>query len=311
VNRKRIKKAKRVLDERQDFYVYKLTRPDAKDPYYPEDDQPFYFGRGTGGRLYCHRAEAVRYQINPTIKVVNEIKTRTIVKLWGYGEDFKEVIVVDGLTSDEANDIEISAIAFYGRIDKGTGCLANMDDGGNRATGRIPWNKGKKGLYHHTDESKQKCREAKLGDKNPAFGVPKTEEWLRIMKEANSGENHWTQRMEYPESARRKISISLIGTARAIGKRSPESCKRMSVAQKKRLEDPNNHPMKNKHHKQESIEKMKKPHGGNAGHNKGTILPEEQKSRTRDTKRRRFAEKVYIRDIVERMTQIGDDYGED
>jgi hypothetical protein len=228
VKRKRIKKAKRVLDERRDFYVYKITRPDKKDPYYPEQDAPVYFGRGTGGRMYCHRLEAKRYQIDPTIKVVNVIKTRTLVKLWEYGLDFTEEIVVSGLTNDEANDIEMSAIAFYGRINNGTGILTNMDDGGNGATGREPWNKGKKGLFFHTDEAKKRIGESKTGDKNPAFGVPKTEEWLRIMKEANSGDNHWTKRMEYPEEGRRKISLSLIGTARAKGKRSPEACKNIS-----------------------------------------------------------------------------------
>lgn len=36
--------------------------------------------------------------------------------------------------------------------------------------GHIPWNKGKKGLIKHGEESKNKARQRMLGSKNPNFG---------------------------------------------------------------------------------------------------------------------------------------------
>jgi group I intron endonuclease len=36
--------------------------------------------------------------------------------------------------------------------------------------GKIPWNKGKKGLYNFTSEQKIKMSEKRSGDKNPSFG---------------------------------------------------------------------------------------------------------------------------------------------
>jgi hypothetical protein len=62
------------------------------------------------------------------------------------------------LDENEAFKLEIELIKNFGRLDKKTGCLRNRSDGGEGPagsispfkgikTGRIPWNKGKTGIY--------------------------------------------------------------------------------------------------------------------------------------------------------------------
>ncbi len=45
------------------------------------------------------------------------------------------VVVLGNLSEEEANSEEKRLIAFYGRIDKGTGCLRNRTDGGEGQCG--------------------------------------------------------------------------------------------------------------------------------------------------------------------------------
>jgi len=77
---------------------------------------------------------------------------------------FDVVILKSDMTWNEACDLEIKMIAFYGRIkpskdNPNYGCLVNMTDGGD----------GTKG-YNHSEESKQKRRERMTGENNPQFG---------------------------------------------------------------------------------------------------------------------------------------------
>jgi hypothetical protein len=113
------------------FYLYYLRREDKQDPIEPELLQPFYVGRGCNGRIDKHRKEAKKLLKNPNGINTNPIRNRIIHKLWFQGLDFVEEITLSDLTNDEANYYEMEAIAAYGRIDNGTGCLANMTDGGD------------------------------------------------------------------------------------------------------------------------------------------------------------------------------------
>jgi hypothetical protein len=161
------------------YYVYAYLRK--------SDLTPYYIGKGKGKRL--HEKHLVS---------VPEDKSRIR-------------ILKDNLTEDVAHALEIMWIAFYGRKDNGTGILRNMTDGGEGSAGRVVSEESKKkqvatrrknGNYVVTDEMKNKISktlegfgkgipkseehrkhiaEAKMGDKNPMFGlVPSLEHRTKI-----------------------------------------------------------------------------------------------------------------------------------
>jgi len=121
------------IEERR-FYVYALRRPDWPDPFYVWKWQPFYIGKGFGKRMFDHRKEAEKdwyLAIKP-----KDIKINIIHKLLNKKLNFIEEILFDNLTEQEAFEIEIKLIAKYGKICDGTGCLANLTDGGEGASAK-------------------------------------------------------------------------------------------------------------------------------------------------------------------------------
>ena len=58
------------------------------------------------------------------------------------------------MTWEEACDLEIKMIAFYGRRDKKQGCLVNLTDGGDGTKGWVP-----------SEKTKQKIRKKAIGRK--------------------------------------------------------------------------------------------------------------------------------------------------
>jgi hypothetical protein len=166
---------KRIKKVRNDFYVYYLRRPDKTDPFNPELWQPFYVGRGNGGRYKKHRREA-RGLLKENLKYVNlnTIKNGIIHRLWKKELDFSEEVLVANLTNEEANEIEMLAITTYGRIDLGTGCLSNLTNGGDGFVG-----------YEMTDEHRRSISENhwdSSGENNPNWNNRWSEEILDKMR---------------------------------------------------------------------------------------------------------------------------------
>jgi len=94
--------------------------------YLREDGIPYYIGKGKGKRAY---KKTKRDSIKPPKDISRIIKLK------------------QNLTEEEAFKHEKYMIAILGRKDIGTGILRNRTDGGEGNSGRIGWNKGKKGYF--------------------------------------------------------------------------------------------------------------------------------------------------------------------
>jgi hypothetical protein len=92
------------------------------------DYQPFYVGKGKNNRINEH--------FRPSLLKVNNIKNNIIKRvILDTGKPPITCKIFEGLTEEEAFNKEIELIKFFGRIDKGTGILANHTDGGEGHSG--------------------------------------------------------------------------------------------------------------------------------------------------------------------------------
>lgn len=103
----------------RNFYVYRLRLETS--------DVPFYIGKGSGLRVNAH--------FRPSSLKKKSHKNHIIRKAIEDGVEVLKEVVRDKLTEAEAFALEIELIAAYGRIDRGTGILANHTDGGEGTSG--------------------------------------------------------------------------------------------------------------------------------------------------------------------------------
>lgn len=97
------------------YYVYLYLRPDNREP--------FYIGKGCGDRAYDHLIDAYRMKrLHRKHSIIKSIHNK--------GLDPIIIFPYKNLTEEKAFSVEQSLIAHYGRLDTGTGILANMSDGG-------------------------------------------------------------------------------------------------------------------------------------------------------------------------------------
>ena len=103
-------------------------------------------------------------------------------------------VMVRSLTLQEACDLEIKMIAFYGRQipnpkNQNYGCLINLTDGGEGGNGRI-WTEEQK-EYHKslwTDEKKEEKRLSSLGVNNPMYNKSIFDVWYEKYDEVTVSE---------------------------------------------------------------------------------------------------------------------------
>jgi len=105
---------RRIREGEGRFYVYALCLPSG---------EPFYVGKGFEDRIAAHEAES----LNPRS---DDAKHRTIrtIKSRGLRVGYRLLGFFD--SENEALAQEKSLIARFGRLDQGTGRLANLSDGG-------------------------------------------------------------------------------------------------------------------------------------------------------------------------------------
>ncbi len=127
------------------YYVYRHIRPDK--------NIPFYIGIGKGRRCWYRSGR-------------NEIWNRIVSKNNGA---FEYEILSSELTIQQAYEKEKEFISLYGRLNLGSGSLANMTSGGDGCSGMSDETKGKISKANtgkvRTDEVKQKLGKHRIGKK--------------------------------------------------------------------------------------------------------------------------------------------------
>jgi len=114
-------------------YVYAYLDPRKDYSKFGEFEfihEPYYIGMSSGDpkRLYAHMYEAL--QTNSSTRKANKI--RKIIRETSIEECNSNIIILkSGLTTEEAKSLEIKYIQTIGRLDKNTGPLTNLTDGGD------------------------------------------------------------------------------------------------------------------------------------------------------------------------------------
>lgn len=210
-----------VADLRK-FYVYCYLR--SRDSENGPKYSPYYIGKGQGKRAFSSN------------RLAPPPRDKSFI-----------VFIQEGLTEEEAFALEAYCISMYGRIDKGTGILRNLTDGGEGASGikyseealakrRERMNgpghpfRGKK----HSEETRRKMSEDRKGSKNPRWNKPLSDEVKNKISAAKKGK-------KLSPEARENIRLSRIGR-----KHSDETRKKISEANRRRV------------HSEESRQKMSK-----------------------------------------------------
>ena len=197
-------------EESREFYVYKHIRKD--------NNTCFYVGKGKGNRIKVPKRN----------KHFNRIR-----KKYGcYVVKIKENLTEKEAFALEREIIEDYVFVFgYGINIKGyykgyneNERLTNCTWGGEGVSGLDAWNKGKKGIFHHSEETKREMSEANKGkipwNKGKKGIFHHSEETKREISEANKGK-------KASEDARRKNSKAHKGK-----KMSEEAKKKMSESHK-------------------------------------------------------------------------------
>lgn len=99
------------------YYVYGL---------FDENDVIFYVGKGTDRRYKHHRKN---YKAG---KITSWFLYCKIKSIFDRGFDFKEKILIDGLTEQKSLEKELELINLYGKRCEGKGTLCNVLDGGTQ-----------------------------------------------------------------------------------------------------------------------------------------------------------------------------------
>jgi len=144
----------------------------------PKDNTPIYVGKGKENRVHTH--------FKGKGKLGNVLRKR---KAEGYTP---QPIIINMPSEAEALQLEIFWIMYYGRADLSLGTLFNLTNGGDGATGNIPWNKGKTGCQTAWNKGLPP-------EQQPRFGTTHTsaEETKEKIRQAR------TKQITNPESVQR------------------------------------------------------------------------------------------------------------
>ncbi len=202
-----------------EYYVYQLIDP--------RTDEVFYIGKGCKKRMYRHVENVERGRIpnGSNKKLSNKIKKILYFRL---KIKYKKVFVTKN--EQKAYDKEQELIQKIGLEN-----LCNLVEGGSK--GRLPWNKGKKGLQVawnkgktgiYSEETKRKMREAKIGHIPWNKEKPCSEDTKKKISKSLEGNIPWNKGLTVKDDSR--IGKPWLGKSR-----SEETRKKISNSLKKRV----------------------------------------------------------------------------
>jgi hypothetical protein len=157
-------------------YVYRHIRLDK--------NEPFYIGIGSDSKY--KRANELRGKRRNILW--NRISLKTKVKV---------EIILDDLTWEDACKKEIEFIKLYGRLDKKTGILSNLTDGGDGSLGVI-----------FSEDRKKLLRIRFSGVNNPMYGKRLPKEIIERISQLNKGRSVWNKGKKgiYSDETLKKMS---------------------------------------------------------------------------------------------------------
>jgi hypothetical protein len=104
---------------KRDRYVYGI-KYDEEHPAF--GGNPCYIGMGKGHRMHDHLRAARNGHGSLKSLYLRDCLARGIAPT--------PYVIASNMTLDEAQAVEIALIAHYGRVDRETGCLLNLNGGG-------------------------------------------------------------------------------------------------------------------------------------------------------------------------------------
>jgi hypothetical protein len=240
------------------YYTYIYLDPRKKGLFtyreYTFEYEPFYVGKGHGERCDCHLIE----NKNLFLDDLNlSLKQKILVEMIKFDKVNPIILKVkENISEQEAFDLEILLILLIGRLDKKTGPLTNLTDGGEGPSGRIPWNKELKNC--HSKETLKKISESQTGrltsvetkrkiglkskgKNNGMYGKTHTKEVCEFISKNNkgkfTGEDNPFYGKHHTKETKHKLSLKAIGRSSGFKGKTPsnEAKKKISEARKGKI----------------------------------------------------------------------------
>jgi hypothetical protein len=160
-----------------------------------DKNEPFYIGIG-------------KHKTRPYSKKRNTIWNSIVSKT-----EYEIEVLFDDLTWEQACEKEIEFIKLYGRIDLGTGCLANLTDGGDKLANLSELSRKKirevRAKQTFTEESNIKRSQKLKGRTSPLKGRKLSEERKKQMSDIRKGR-------VFSDEHRKKLSEAAMGNKNGI-----------------------------------------------------------------------------------------------
>ncbi len=169
-------------------YVYRHIRLDKNEPFYI----------GIGKTKYRHSSKQMR----------NKIWHRIVKKT-----EYEVEIVINDISWEEAKIKEIFFIKLYGRIDRGTGILANMTDGGDGNLGLI-----------HTPDGIERIRKSSKNRVGHWKGKKMSLEFCLNLSKSKMGKTH--KGVPASQKAKDAVSKHATGNKYCVGRVISEETRR-------------------------------------------------------------------------------------